>query len=156
MTPAVLLLERQGIPHEVRRYELSGEEKGRYGEAVAEAIGAEPARVFKTLVAQLDTGELVVGIVPVDRTLDVRSLAAAAGAKSAKMAPPDVAEKTTGYVTGGISPFGQRKPSRTFVDCSMNGFPQVFVSGGKRGLQVGLAPADLVRVAHATVADIAK
>jgi Cys-tRNA(Pro)/Cys-tRNA(Cys) deacylase len=156
MTPAVKLLEKLKVPHEVHRYEVSGDEQGTYGEAVAAAIGAEPDRVFKTLVAKLDSGELVVGIVPVSASLDLGALAKAAGAKKASMAPPAEAEKATGYVTGGISPFGQRKRLRTFVDASMQRHDRVFVSGGRRGIQVELSPADLVRVCDAEAAPLAK
>jgi Cys-tRNA(Pro)/Cys-tRNA(Cys) deacylase len=151
-----VLLERQKVPHTVHRYEVAEGAEGTYGEAVAAAIGAEPERVFKTLVTQLDSGELVVGIVPVDRNLDLGALASAAGAKKASMAKPGDAEKATGYVTGGISPFGQRKAHRTFVDRSMESFERVFVSAGRRGLQVEIAPADLVRVTNATVTGLAK
>ena len=151
MTPAVKFLEKQGVTHTVHRYELAESPAGTYGEAVAKAIGAEPQRVFKTLIAQLNSGELVVAVVPVSSTLDLRALAAAAGAKSATMAPPQAAEKATGYVTGGISPFGQRKVLRTFADCSLETFPKVFVSAGRRGLQVEVGSKDLVRLCEGSV-----
>ena len=151
MTPAVKFLEKQGVTHTVHRYELGESHAGTYGEAVANAIGAEPQRVFKTLIAQLDSGELVVAIVPVSSTLDLRALAAAASAKSAVMAPPQAAEGATGYVTGGISPFGQRKALRTFVDRSLENFPKVFVSAGRRGLQVEVGSKDLVGLCEGSV-----
>jgi Cys-tRNA(Pro)/Cys-tRNA(Cys) deacylase len=154
LTPAIKFLAKQGVTHAVRRYELSDSREGSYGEAVAKAIGAEPKRVFKTLIAQLNSSELVVAVVPVSGTLDLRALAAAAGAKSAAMAPPQEAEKATGYVTGGISPFGQRKVLRTFVDRSLKTFSQVFVSAGRRGLQVEVSSADLVRLCEASVAGL--
>ena len=119
MTPALQALAKLGVAHRVHRYELRGDEGPSYGEAVARALAVPPARMFKTLVAELASHELVVGVVPVDRTLDLRALAAAAGGKSATMAPPAAAEKSTGYVTGGISPFGQKKRLRTFVDSSI-------------------------------------
>ena len=156
MTPAVKFLEKQGVAHTVCRYELGDSHAGTYGEAVAKAIGAEPQRVFKTLIAQLNSGELVVAVVPVSSTLDLRALAAAAGAKSAAMAPPPVAEKATGYVTGGISPFGQRKVLRTFVDRSLETHPKVFVSAGRRGLQVEVDSSDLVRLCEASVAELSE
>jgi Cys-tRNA(Pro)/Cys-tRNA(Cys) deacylase len=156
LTPAVKFLEKQGVTHTVHRYELGESHAGTYGEAVAKAIGAEPQRVFKTLIAQLDSGELVVAVVPVSSTLDLRALAAAAGAKSAAMAPPQAAEKATGYVTGGISPFGQRKMLRTFVDGSLETFPKVFVSAGRRGLQVEVDSSDLVRLCQASVAELSE
>jgi Cys-tRNA(Pro)/Cys-tRNA(Cys) deacylase len=151
LTPAVRFLEKQGVVHTVRRYELDHSQSGTYGEAVAKAIGAEPQRVFKTLIAQLNSGELVVAVVPVSGTLDFRALAAAAGAKSAVMAPPQAAEKVTGYVTGGISPFGQRKALRTFIDRSIETFSKVFVSAGRRGLQVEVGSKDLVRSCEGSV-----
>jgi Cys-tRNA(Pro)/Cys-tRNA(Cys) deacylase len=140
----------------VCRYELADSHKGTYGEAVAKAIGAEPQRVFKTLIAQLNSSELVVAVVPVTGALDLRALAASAGAKSAAMALPQAAEKATGYVTGGISPFGQRKSLRTFVDRSLEAFPKVFVSAGRRGLQVEVGSSDLVRLCKATVFDLSE
>jgi len=151
VTPAIQALKKLGVAYFVHRYEVSGEEGVTYGEAVAAAIGADPATVFKTLVAQLDTGELVVAIVPVTSTLDLRALARAAGAKSASMAAPAAAERSSGYVTGGISPFGQRRKLRTFVDDSAERFAAVFVSAGRRGLQVSLATPDLVRGCSAAV-----
>lgn len=156
MTPAIKALERQGIAHTIQRYEVSESDERTYGEAVAAALGAEPATVFKTLVAQLTGGELVVAVVPVTGTLDLRRLAAVAGAKSAAMAEPSVAEKATGYVTGGISPFGQRKRLRTFVDSSAQDCDTVYVSAGKRGLQVQVTAYDLVLVTDATVAELGR
>jgi Cys-tRNA(Pro)/Cys-tRNA(Cys) deacylase len=151
MTPAIEALKKLGIVHGVHRYEVSGDEEVTYGEAVAMAIGADPASVFKTLIAQLNSGGLVVAIVPVTSTLDLRALASAAGAKSAAMAAPLAAERSSGYVTGGISPFGQRKRLRTFIDGSAQGLEVVFVSAGRRGLQMSLATPDLVRACSATV-----
>jgi Cys-tRNA(Pro)/Cys-tRNA(Cys) deacylase len=157
MTPAVEALKKSGVAHRVHRYAVAGNEDLTYGEAVAAAIGADPASVFKTLIAQLSTGELVVAIVPVTSTLDLRALAAAAQAKSAEMAKPALAERTTGYVTGGISPFGQRKSLRTFVDGSAGRFDAVYVSAGRRGLQVSVATRDLLRCCGAsTVAGLAR
>lgn len=156
MTPAIHFLAKQGVVYNLHRYELTGETEVTYGEAVAKAIGAEPPRVFKTLIAQLHSGELVAAIVPVNGTLDLRALAAVAGAKTAAMAAPQAAEKATGYVTGGISPFGQRKALRVFVDRSIEAFPTVFVSAGRRGLQVEVSSSDLVRLCRATVAELSK
>jgi Cys-tRNA(Pro)/Cys-tRNA(Cys) deacylase len=151
MTPATRALKEFGIAHSVHRYEVSGDEDVTYGEAVAAAIGADPASVFKTLIAQLNTKELVVAIVPVTSTLDLRTLASAASAKSAAMAAPHAAERSSGYVTGGISPFGQRKKLRTFVDSSAERFETIFVSAGRRGLEMSLATPDLVRCCGASV-----
>ena len=157
MTPAIDALKKAGIAHSVHRYEIAGNEDVTYGEAVAAAIDADPATVFKTLIAQLNTKELVVAIVPVTATLDLRTLASAAGAKSAAMASPVMAERSSGYVTGGISPFGQRKKLRTFVDGSAERSATIYVSAGRRGLQMSLAAADLVRnCAASVVADLAR
>lgn len=156
MTPAIKALEKQGIAHTIHRYEVNESDERTYGEAVAAAIGADPATVFKTLVAQLIGGELVVAVVPVTGTLDLRRLAAVTGAKSAAMAQPSAAEKATGYVTGGISPFGQRKRLRTFVDSSAQRHETVYVSAGRRGLQVQVTPHDLVVTTSATVAELGR
>lgn len=156
MTPAIRALEKAGIVHTVRRYELAGDETATYGEAVAAAIGVESARVFKTLVVELVPRELVVAVVPVSGALDLRALAVAAGAKSAALAAPPEAEKATGYVTGGISPFGQKRRLRTFVDASALLHSTVCASAGRRGLQVEVAPADLVSSTAATVARLAR
>ena len=157
MTPAIDALKKAGITHSVHRYEIAETEDVTYGEAVAAAIGADPATVFKTLIAQLNSRELVVAIVPVSATLDLRTLASAAGAKSAAMALPEMAERSSGYVTGGISPFGQRKKLRTFVDGSAERSETIYVSAGRRGLQLSLATPDLVRnCAASVVADLAR
>jgi Cys-tRNA(Pro)/Cys-tRNA(Cys) deacylase len=153
LTPAITTLQRLGVAHAVRRYEVAESDDLTYGEAVAAALDVEPERVFKTLVAQLDGKELVVAVVPVTRSLDLRALASAANAKTAAMAPPEAAERSTGYVTGGISPFGQRKRLRTFVDASVRRHAAVFVSGGRRGIQLELSPADLL--AHTAAAEAA-
>ncbi len=113
-------------------------------------------QVFKTLLAVVDGGPLVVGIVPVDRQLDLKALAKAAGGKKATMAEPAAAERATGYVVGGISPLGQKQPHRTFLDDSALAFDAVYVSGGRRGLDVGLAPADLLRLTAGTAAPVAR
>lgn len=154
MTPAIKFLVRSGIPHTVHRYQI-GAIDGTYGEAVAAALDVDPSRLFKTLVARLRSGELVVGLVPVSGSLDLRRLAVAAGAKSAELAAPDDAERATGYVTGGISPFGQRRRLRTFADASLSNFETVFVSAGRRGLQVEVRPGDLMRALAVTATSLA-
>ena len=111
--------------------------------------------MFKTLLAELDGRELVVAIVPVDAMLNLKALAKAAGGKRAQMADPAAAERSTGYVRGGISPFGQRKRLRTFVDESVSALETVHVSGGRRGLEIAIAPVDLLRAASAKTAAIA-
>lgn len=126
-----------------------------FGREAADALGVEPDRVFKTLLADVD-GRLVVGIVPVTGKLDLKALAAAVGGKKAVMADPAVAERRTGYVVGGISPIGQKTAHPTVLDETAELWDTVFVSGGRRGLDLELAPADLVRATGATLADIAR
>ena len=152
-TPATVLLNRQRIKFLPHRYEVD-EHATSYGEAAAAALGVPPGRVFKTLVASVD-GRLTVGVVPVSGSLDLKALAAAVGGKRGGMADPADAQRATGYVTGGISPFGQRSRLPIVVDVSARQWPTVFVSGGRRGLQVEVDPADLVRVIGATEAAIA-
>lgn len=149
MTPAIRFLEENGIWHRVHRYEVDAVE-ATYGGAVAAALGIEPGRLFKTLIARLKEGELVVGLVPVSRSLDLRLLARAAGAKSAEMAASKDAERATGYVTGGISPFSQRRVMRAFADSSITEFHTIFVSAGRRGLQVEVKPGNLLRLLGVT------
>jgi Cys-tRNA(Pro)/Cys-tRNA(Cys) deacylase len=152
-TPATVLLTRQRVAFTAHRYQVD-EQATSYGEAAAAALGVPPGRVFKTLVASVD-GRLTVGVVPVSGSLDLKALAAAVGGKRAGMADPADAQRATGYVTGGISPFGQRSRLPVVVDASAHGWPTVYVSGGRRGLQVEVAPADLIRVTGAVEAAIA-
>ncbi len=160
-TPATVVLDRAAITYRLHGYSLAeGVEPGRggensYGEAVAAAIGIPADQVFKTLLTLVD-GELVSAVVPVDSTLDLKSLAAALHAKRAELAPVALAERTTGYVVGGISPLGQRKQTRTVIDESVELFDTIFVSAGKRGLQVEIDPSDLVALTTAVVAAIAR
>ena len=151
-TPALRVLERAGVAHAAHVYE-SG--PGGYGEAAARARGVEPDRMLKTLLVDLD-GELVCGVVPVSGSLDLKALAGALGGKHAAMADPARAERSTGYVLGGISPLGQRAALRTVVDETAELFDTVLVSGGRRGLSVELAPADLVRLTEAVLAGVAR
>ena len=151
-TPATALLTKQKVPFTAHTYEVDPAAPS-YGLAAAVALGTEPERVFKTLVVAVD-GKLAVGVVPVSSSLDLKALAAALGGKRATMAEPAAAERATGYVTGGISPFGQRSRLPMIVDVSARRWPTVFVSGGKRGLQVELPPDDLVRLTDAGEADI--
>jgi Cys-tRNA(Pro)/Cys-tRNA(Cys) deacylase len=153
-TPATKLLAQQKITHTVHEYKHDPRAES-YGTEAADALGIPPERVFKTLVVSVD-GTLAVGVVPVTGSLDLKSLAAAAGGKRASMADPAAAERSTGYVLGGISPLGQRKRLRTVIDSSASEYETVFVSAGRRGLEIELAPADLVRLTGATVAEIAR
>lgn len=124
-----------------------------YGEAVAGAIGVPPRRVFKTLLASVDHQQ-VVAIIPVSARLSLKALARAAGAKKVSMADPADAERLTGYVAGGISPLGQRRRHLTFIDDSATDHTTIFVSAGRRGLQVELGPADLVELTGAITAHL--
>ena len=153
-TPATVALTRAGVTFVVREYEHDPAAPS-YGLEAAQALGAEPATVFKTLLAKVD-GALTVAVVPVTGSLDLKALAAARGGKRAEMADPSEAERVTGYVVGGISPLGQRRSLPTVVDASATGFATVLVSGGRRGLDVELAPADLVRLTGAVVAPVAR
>jgi Cys-tRNA(Pro)/Cys-tRNA(Cys) deacylase len=152
-TPAVRTLENAGVPFELHSYEVDEAVGEGYGQAVAAAIGVEAGRVFKTLMAVVD-GEHVAAIVPVDSRLSLKGLARAAGGKKAAMADSADAERLTGYVTGGISPFGQRRRHRTFLDETAASFTSVYVSAGKRGLQVELTPDDLVALTRGTLAPL--
>lgn len=151
-TPATVALAKSGISHVLHPYEHDPAATS-YGAEAAEALGVDPERIFKTLVADA-AGELVVAVVPVAGQLDLKALAAAVGAKKATMADPEAAARSSGYVVGGISPIGQRTRLRTVVDVSAVAFQTIFVSAGKRGLQVELSPADLLRVTNGTTAPI--
>jgi Cys-tRNA(Pro)/Cys-tRNA(Cys) deacylase len=153
-TPAILALEKAGIAFSVHAYEHDPASPS-YGLEAAEALGLAPEVVFKTLLAELD-GELGVGIVPVVGQLDLKALAAALGAKKAVMADPTVAARVTGYVVGAISPIGQKRRLRTVLDASALEHEQVYVSGGRRGLDLGLRPDDLVEVTGALTASISR
>ena len=157
-TPATVALHEAGVAFTPREYEHDPRAES-YGLEAAEALGVEPERVFKTLLAQTDLPRdhgLVVGIVPVTGQLDLKALAAAVGAKKATMADAALAERTTGYVVGGISPIGQKRSLRTVVDDSALEHGSILVSGGRRGLDLELAPADLIAATEATPAPIAR
>ncbi len=149
MTPAIELLERTGTAHRVVAYEHDPGHSS-YGLEAVEALGLDPGRVFKTLLATVDGAETVVAVLPVDRQLDLKALARAAGAKKAVMADPAVAERLTGYVVGGISPLGQRRRLRTFIHDGAEALDEMHVSAGRRGLEVALAPDDLADLATAS------
>lgn len=151
-TRATLLLSRAHVPHVVHAYEPG---PGPYGLAAAAALGIEPERLFKTLVVELD-GRLVCAVVPSSGTLDLKLLAAALGGKRASLADQAAAERSTGYVVGGISPLGQRAVLPTVVDASATGHASVFVSAGRRGLSAELPPVELVRLTGAVVAEVAR
>jgi Cys-tRNA(Pro)/Cys-tRNA(Cys) deacylase len=166
-TPATVLLTAQQVAHDLHPYEISPDAPSdrptatldrtkdlpNYGALVAAALGVEPALLFKTLIAEVD-GALTVAVVPVTGELDLKALAAAAGGKRATLADRAAAERSSGYVRGGISPLGQRRRLPTIVDDSAAGLARMYVSAGRRGLQVSLAPADLIRLTEASTARI--
>lgn len=160
-TRALELIRRAGVDHRIHAYEAP-ERHGRaregrpaFGSEAAAALGVAPDRIYKTLVATVDD-RLVLAVVPVADELDLKRLADACGGRRADLADPSAAERATGYVIGGISPLGSRRPLAVVVDASADRHPTVFVSAGRRGLQVELAPEDLVRLADAVVASIAR
>lgn len=154
-TPALRALQAAGVAHAVREYEHDPRSDLSYGREAAQALGVEPARVLKTLVAEVD-GALVVAVVPVTGELDLKALASAAGGKRAVMAERDAAERATGYVAGGISPLGQRRRLAVVVDDSALDHATVLVSAGRRGADVELAPSDLLALTGATTARIGR
>jgi Cys-tRNA(Pro)/Cys-tRNA(Cys) deacylase len=160
-TPALDLVRRAGVDHLIHEYELPerhGRDRGArpsYGLEAAEVLGVPPDRMFKTLVASVDD-RLVMAVVPVDRALDLKRLASAVGGRRATLAEPATAERATGMVVGGISPLGSRRSLPVVVDSSMLDHETVFVSAGRRGLQLELAPADLVRLGKAISARVAR
>ena len=152
MTPAVLALATAGIAHTIHEYERSDDLRD-FGREAAAALGLDADEVFKTLVVVADN-DLVVAVVPVSCQLSMKRIAAAVGAKKAVMCDPGVAERSSGYIVGGISPIGQRRRLPTVVDESAELFDTIYVSGGRRGMDIGLAPADLIRLLDAVVATI--
>lgn len=153
-TPATVALEKAGIAFTVHTYAHDPAATS-YGLEAADALGLSPATVFKTLLADTEAGT-VVGIVPVTGTLDLKALATTVGAKKAVMADPAAAERLTGYVVGGISPLGQKRRLRSVLDESALEHPVIYVSGGRRGLDLGLSPTDLVMALGATTARIGR
>ncbi|WP_163560645.1 Cys-tRNA(Pro) deacylase [Halomonas sp. NO4] len=155
MTPAIKRLERDGIDFMLLRYDHDPRAAA-YGEEAVQALGLDPASVFKTLVAHLDDGRLVVAMVPVLARLDLKALARAAGARKASLAEAEAAERATGYVLGGISPLGQKQRLPAFLDASAAALAAIHVSGGRRGLEIRLAPDDLVGATGARLAPLTR
>ena len=153
-TPATVAASRAGVAFTLHEYRHDPAVRA-FGEEAARALGHDPARVFKTLVAEVD-GAPTVALVPVSASLSLKALASAVGGRRAAMADPAVAERTTGYVRGGISPLGQRRRLPTVVDSSAAEHPTVLVSAGRRGLEIELAPADLLALTGATTAPIGR
>lgn len=153
MTPATKALETAAIAFDIVEFDHDPSSAD-YGNEAAVAAGVDGSQIFKTLLAELGDGEIVVAVIPVVCMLDLKAVARAAVSKRAAMANPAVAERRTGYVVGGISPFGQRQRHRTFVDESAELYNTVYVSGGRRGLEVVVTPRAFVRLLGATIADL--
>ncbi len=155
MTPALDLLKKVRAEHRIHSYEHDPKSAS-YGLEAAEKLGLDPARVFKTLLASTEKGELLVAVVPVVGSLDLKALAQAAGAKKVEMADPAAAQRATGYLLGGISPLGQKKRLRTFIDVTAQPLETIFVSAGRRGLEVELTASALAEHTQATFAPIGR
>jgi Cys-tRNA(Pro)/Cys-tRNA(Cys) deacylase len=153
-TTATIALDRAKVTYTLHEYGHDPR-AGSYGLEASEALGVPPERVFKTLVASVDGGTLAVGVIPVHRQLDLKALAAAVGGKKAVMAEVTAAERATGYVAGGISPVGQKKRLPVVVDSSALELATMFCSAGRRGLEIEIVPADLIKTAGAKLAPIA-
>jgi Cys-tRNA(Pro)/Cys-tRNA(Cys) deacylase len=157
MTPAIDLVKKKKIIHTLHQYQhepdrLSSGES--YGQEAASKLGINAEQVFKTLVVILDNKELVVAVIPVASMLSMKHIAKAAKAKKAQMAERHSVERSTGYVLGGVSPLGQKKRLRTFIDSSAEDFESIFISAGKRGLEIELNPADLTQLLNADTAKL--
>jgi len=156
MTPAINTAKKAGIVFDVLEYSHDPANQ-HYGEEAAQKLGLSTAEVFKTLLVALTghTSTLAVAVLPVSHTLSLKAIAKALGAKKAEMADPTVAERTTGYLLGGISPLGQKKALPTVIDVSAEALPRIHVSAGRRGLEIGLDPQDLCRLTRGNFAEIA-
>jgi len=156
-TPATRVLAKARVEHVVFRYHHDPSSHA-FGEEAVDAliaeVGAEAAQVFKTLVVELSDGKLAVAILPVPQRMSLKAVAAALGSPKVSMADPAKAERSSGYVTGGISPLGQRRALPTVIDASVTNWERVYCSAGRRGLEIGLAPADLIRLTGAVTAEI--
>lgn len=150
-TPALRVLEQKGIKHEVTTFEGGSDH---FGDRAAAALDVEPSRIFKTLVVELKPKRLAVICVPVTHQLSLKKAAAALGASKAVMADQNEASRSSGYIPGGISPIGQKRPLETVIDISAHSYDTIFVSGGRRGLDIELAPADLAFVTNASFEDV--
>lgn len=153
MTPAVNLAKKLKIKFQLHEYHHDTNSES-YGLEAAEKLQVEPSRVFKTLVVQDDNDKLAVAILPVEHLLNLKKIAKAIGSKKAQMADPKLVERTTGYVLGGVSPLGQKKRLPTLIDQSAQNFDTIFCSGGRRGLEIELSPADLADALNATFTDL--
>jgi Cys-tRNA(Pro)/Cys-tRNA(Cys) deacylase len=153
MTPGINVAKQRKITHIVHEY-LHNPSSESYGLEASEKLGVAEARVFKTLVVNLDNKELAVGVIPVSSMLSMKLIAKAAGAKKAAMAAQADVERSTGYVLGGVSPLGQKKRLKTIIDSSANAFSTIYVSAGRRGLEIELSPEDLTKLVNGKLAEI--
>lgn len=154
MTPAVQVIKKASMSFELHSFDADSSIK--YAEGAAAALNVPPERVLKTLVAKVDDGTLAVALVPATKELNLKSLASLSGAKRAELADPSEAQRSTGYVIGGISPLGQKRRLPTYIDASAMSYPTVFVSGGRRGLEIELSPSDLATLCEASIGAIAR
>ncbi|HCA24258.1 MAG TPA: Cys-tRNA(Pro) deacylase [Pseudomonas sp.] len=155
MTPATKLLDKAKVAYQLHRYTHDPQAES-YGGEAADKLGLEHRRVFKTLLAASETGELLVAVVPVSDKLNLKALAAAAKVKKTAMADPAAAQRSTGYLVGGISPLGQKKRLRTFIDSSAADWDSIFVSGGRRGLEIELKASDLQAQTNAQLSELCR
>lgn len=155
MTPAILLARKAKVPHEVLSYTHDPAAES-YGREAAELLGLDPRSVFKTLVVEVEGVGLCCAVVPVQGMLDLKAMADAVGGRKAKMADQAAAERATGYIVGGISPLAQKKTLPIVLDESANGFDRIHVSAGRRGLEIALAPADLLTLTRGRLAPIGR
>lgn len=155
MTPGIKLVQKAKVSHRVHEYAHDPSSES-YGLEAAEKLGVPEAKVFKTLVVSLDHKTLAVGVIPVSSMLSMKLIAKAAGAKKAVMAEPTDVERSTGYVLGGVSPLGQKKRLQTFIDASAKEHATIFVSAGRRGLEIELGPEDLVKLVNGVFAEISQ
>lgn len=153
MTPAIIAAIKNRIPHTVHEYSHDQASES-YGLEAAGKMGVPPQRVFKTLVVTLDNRELAVGVIPVSSMLSMKLIARSAGSKKAAMADKSAVERSTGYVLGGVSPLGQKRRLKTIIDSSAGNYPTIYVSAGRRGLEIELSPADLAQLTGGSMADI--
>lgn len=155
MTPAITVARKNNICHVIHEYSHDPASDS-YGNEAAEKLGISATQVFKTLVVMLDQMELAIGVVPVSSTLNMKNIARAANAKKATMAPGTEVERATGYVLGGVSPLGQKKKLRTIIDSSAKVYSSIYVSAGRRGLEIELNPDDLIALTQGIYAEISK
>jgi Cys-tRNA(Pro)/Cys-tRNA(Cys) deacylase len=155
MTPGIIVARKNNIVHRIHEY-IHDPSKDTYGSEAAKKLGVSEKRVFKTLVVSIDNKKLAVGVIPVSSMLSMKLIAKAACSKKAVMADPAEVERSTGYVLGGVSPLGQKKRLKTIVDFSAKNYDTIYVSAGRRGLEIELSPEDLIKIVNGVYANICK